>query len=307
MFKYVGFYLQKRPDAHNLYHRCVAAHCNTQQHTATHCNTLQHTWTHSLSQALYDSVLPHMDESCPVWMSHVPYERDVPKIGSLSQVWSTGLHPSLLHVEATIWMQLWFSWCRGLVQKRLDTHTRTHTHTHTHTQAWSMGLHPCAACENNDLDVDSLYWGVVCKWDLTHAHTHTHTGMVNGFTPLFAACENNDLDVAKILVEAGADTNAKSRDGVCVWCVCCECVCLCVCVWERERERVCVCMQEPRWFVCVCCECVCLCVCESERERERVCVCKSRDGVCVCVVNVCVCACVCERERVCVCVCRGWR
>ena len=37
--------------------------------------------------------------------------------------------------------------------------------------------------------------------------------MVNGFTPLFAACENNDLDVAKILVEAGADTNAKSRDG----------------------------------------------------------------------------------------------
>ena len=38
-------------------------------------------------------------------------------------------------------------------------------------------------------------------------------GMVNGFTPLFAACENNDLDVAKILVEAGADTNAKSRDG----------------------------------------------------------------------------------------------
>ncbi|EKX43350.1 hypothetical protein GUITHDRAFT_163913 [Guillardia theta CCMP2712] len=38
-------------------------------------------------------------------------------------------------------------------------------------------------------------------------------GMVNGFTPLFAACENNDLDVAKVLVEAGADTNAKSRDG----------------------------------------------------------------------------------------------
>ena len=37
--------------------------------------------------------------------------------------------------------------------------------------------------------------------------------MVNGFTPLFAACENNDLDVAKILVEAGADINAKSRDG----------------------------------------------------------------------------------------------
>ena len=36
---------------------------------------------------------------------------------------------------------------------------------------------------------------------------------MNGFTPLFAACENNDLDVAKILVEAGADINAKSRDG----------------------------------------------------------------------------------------------
>ena len=27
--------------------RCVAAHCNTLQHTATHCNTLQHTATHT--------------------------------------------------------------------------------------------------------------------------------------------------------------------------------------------------------------------------------------------------------------------
>ncbi len=39
------------------------------------------------------------------------------------------------------------------------------------------------------------------------------SGVVNGFTPLFAACENNDLEVAKLLVEAGADINTKSRDG----------------------------------------------------------------------------------------------
>ena len=38
-------------------------------------------------------------------------------------------------------------------------------------------------------------------------------GMVNGFTPLFAACENNDLDVAKLLVEAGANIETRSRDG----------------------------------------------------------------------------------------------
>jgi ankyrin repeat protein len=51
------------------------------------------------------------------------------------------------------------------------------------------------------------------KWLIEKDADVNVAGMVNGFTPLFAACENNDLDVAKILVEAGADTNAKSRDG----------------------------------------------------------------------------------------------
>lgn len=51
------------------------------------------------------------------------------------------------------------------------------------------------------------------RWLIDQKADVNVSGVVNGFTPLFAACENNDLEVAKLLVEAGADTSTKSRDG----------------------------------------------------------------------------------------------
>jgi ankyrin repeat protein len=51
------------------------------------------------------------------------------------------------------------------------------------------------------------------RWLIDQGANVNVAGMVNGFTPLFAACENNDLDVAKLLVEAGANIETRSRDG----------------------------------------------------------------------------------------------
>jgi ankyrin repeat protein len=43
-----------------------------------------------------------------------------------------------------------------------------------------------------------------------------NNGWSNGWTPLLFAAESGNLELAKLLVERGADVNAKSDDGLTV-------------------------------------------------------------------------------------------
>jgi len=95
----VSWVQQTSTHCNTMHH--TATHCNILQHTATHCNTLQHTATHCNNSVwhpifvalrshvihVYEWVMSRMIESCPIWLSNVPYERVMSHMNESCHIW----------------------------------------------------------------------------------------------------------------------------------------------------------------------------------------------------------------------------
>jgi len=262
-----------------------------------------------MSLVPYEWVMSHVNESCPIWMSHVPSVSTC-AMTHITYMWSIQGHDSfeygtrMSHANEWVMSRMNGSFHMWACVPWVISHMNESCHM------WA-----CVPWVMTHMNESCHMWACV-PWVMSHMNESCHMWAC---VPWVMPHMNESCHMWACVPWVMPHMNKSCHMWACVpWVMCVwmltwkirprcvyVCVCVCVCVCVRVCVRVCVCV----------CLCVCVFGCVCVWEKESVCVkqlcwhcqfCSCR-GVCVYVclcayVCMCVCVCVCVRASVCLCV-----